>query len=173
MRWPTEQVPHERDPGARDGGRDVAGCVAQADGEDVDVGRARQQGGREGQDALAVRRGHLGEYGDDASRVLLEEGADGGQALAREARGRRREREADGAEQRHALDLARARVRGHEDGVEDGGEVDGVDGARELRGDDGALAGQAGGGLLREGAALHAVELQVNPPDARDGEHRP
>lgn len=59
------------------------------------------------------------------------------------------------------------------DGVEDGGEVEGVDGGGEIGGDEGAGVGDAGGGLLGEGAAFYAVELEVYPPDSGDGEVGP
>lgn len=42
VRWLAEQVPQEGPPGARDGGGDVGRGVAQADGEDADVGGGRQ-----------------------------------------------------------------------------------------------------------------------------------
>ena len=62
---------------------------------------------------------------------------------------------------------------GDEDGVEDRGEVDGVDGGGEVGCDDGAGVGDARGGLLAQRAALDAVELEVDPPDAGDGEEQP
>lgn len=176
-RRPREQVPQKRGPASRHGRGHVGGRVAQADGEYLHVGGAVEQAGAKGQDGLAVGRGALGEHGDRTVGVLLEEVLDGDELSVgngRTAAGRRRrEGHEDGGEEADALDLAGARVGDGEDGVEDGGEVDGVDGAREIGGDDGAAVGETVSRLVGEGAALDAVELQVYPPDARDGHETP
>lgn len=174
----AEQAPQEAGPRARDGRRDGGRGVADADGEDLDARGRGEQARAEGQDALAVGGGALGEDGDDAARVLGEDGVEGGQvggsggpsAQLLGAQG-----VPDGAPEADPRDLAAARVADREDWVEDGGEVDGVDGAGEARGDDGGGRGRghAARWLLREGAALDAVELEVAPPDLGDGEEAP
>lgn len=180
MGGPAQQLPEERQPRAGDGRRDVGGGVPDADGEDLDVGRDGEQARAEGQDALAVCGGALGEDGDDAAGVPRDDVAQGGEGRhggggrgPAELRGR--QGVPHGAPQADADDPAAARVADGEDGVEDGGEVDGVHGGGEGGGDDGGRgrAGHAPGGLLREAAALDAVQLEVGPPDLRDGEEAP
>lgn len=173
----AEQAPQEAGPCTRDGRRDGGRGVADADGEDLRAGGGGQQARAEGQDALAVGGGALGEDGDDAARVLGEQGLDRGctvgGGLGAQLRGA--QGVPDGAPQADLRHLAAARVADGEDWVEDGGEVDRVDGAGEARGYEGGGrgGGHASGGLLREGAALDAVELEVAPPDLGDGQERP
>ncbi|CRK45440.1 hypothetical protein BN1723_006606 [Verticillium longisporum] len=169
-----QEVPEKGEPAAGHGGRDVAGRVAQADGEDVRVGGGGEQRGGQGQHGLAVGGRGLGEDGDDAGRVGGEEGVEvveGGAGGRRQADGA--EGGGDGGEQGDALELAGRGVGAREDGVEDGGEVEGVDGRGQGRGDDGGRVGEAAGRLVGEGAAAHAVELQVDPPQAGDGHQGP
>lgn len=173
----AEQAPQEAGPCAGDGRGDSRRGIADADGEDLRVGGGGEQARAEGQDALAVGGCALGEDGDDAARVLGEQGLDRGQAvgggLGAQLRGA--QGVPDGAPQADLGDLAAAGVADGEDGVEDGGEVDCVDGAGEARCDEGGGrgGGHAAGGLLREGAALDAVELEVAPPDLGDGQEPP
>lgn len=174
----AEQAPQEACPGPRDGRRDGGRGVADADGEDLDARGRGEQARAEGEDALAVCGGALGEDGDDAARVLGEDGVEGGQVGGRWGPGAQllgAQGVPDGAPEADPRDLAAARVADREDGVEDGGEVDGVDGAGEARGDDGGGRGRghAAWWLLAEGAALDAVELEVAPPDLGDGEEGP
>lgn len=70
----------------------------------------------------------------------------------------------DGTQEADLADLAGVGVGDGEDGVEDSGEVERVERGGEVGGDDGARVGDSGGRLLAEGAALYAVELEVDPP---------
>lgn len=62
------------------------------------------------------------------------------------------------------LDLARGRVGGCEDGVEDGGEIHGVDGGRQRGRDDGAGAGETRFLLLGKGSDAQPVSPSLEIP---------
>ena len=76
MRRLAEQVPQKGEIRARHGGRDVAGRVAQAEGEDLCRRRGGQEAGAELQNAAAVGGGAFGEDDDDAGGVGFEEGGE-------------------------------------------------------------------------------------------------
>ncbi len=120
----AEQIPQERGVGAGNRGRDIRGCVAHANGEDLDVGRGGEEGRREGQDTLAIGGAHLREDGHDAVGILLHQSTERGESGpgGRPESGRG-QGEGEGAEQRDALDLPGAWIGDGEDGIEDGGQV--------------------------------------------------
>lgn len=140
----------------------------------MDVGRALKHGGAERQDSLAVGGTTFREHCNDSVRVLPQQILDIDQfGIRRRARLDRSESHHDGAKQADALQAPSTRVGYREDGVEDGGEVDGVDRARKVGRNDRAWVREALARLIGQGASLHAVKLQVHPPDARDGHHAP
>lgn len=169
-----EQVPYESPILPRYRRRDVRRRVPQTDGEDLGRGGRGQETRTEGQDSFAIGRRAFWKDDENSLGVLCHQrpqvrhlGALGGVFLGS------RERAHDRAEERDVLHLARVRVGDGEDRVEDSSEVQRVDGRGKRGCDDIGGLRHAPLVLLRQRALLDAVDLQVDPPDARDAQNHP
>lgn len=175
MRRLRKQFP---DPGSRAAGHrrgDIAGRVAQINR--INPRRWRETEERRGKReyAAAVSRRALGEHANDAIRIARAQLLQRDELRRLAGRSLRAgKRHADCAPEGEGLHALFRGPRAHEDGAEDAGEVERVERRGEARGDDVARGGERAGGLLGgEAAALDAVDLQVDPPDAWDGEEQP
>lgn len=176
MRRSRQKLPQEeqRRFKPRDGSCDIRGGVSHAEGEDCHVCGSRKERWGERQDSFPVGGCALGEDYDYPIRVSFCERVKVGES----SRGcsiqlRRRQSQTHCRKQGNLSNLARARIANSEDRIENRSQIKRVYGGSEIRSDDRARVGHARGGLLREGAALDTVELEVDPPDAGDGKKGP
>lgn len=175
MRWLAQQLPHpvERSTWNRRG--DVAWGIPQVDGVDLGLGVGGQEAFAEGQDTPSVGRRALGENADDAPGVFS---AQSTQFDQRHALGWLqlwgRKGHGDGGEERYNLHLVLAGPGPYKYRAEYARKVQWIQRACEATCYNVALLWQASLALRRgQVSALYAVDLEVDPPHAGDGEEQP